>query len=669
MKSLQLLAALGIAMTGSGAAQAARCNPDTVSTGGFESVSGVRITGEMVPLRAGTIEVRHGANVLVSATLDVDNFFFDLPPVAPEALIELRARGNAEAGEDFIELASYVGTAQQLIDEAGSNGYAGVGNTPTLALTPESTARYAMIRSDLNGAAPVHECELAAKSAALDEAEVRERTAVIKLMIENGGTSSTTRSKGGAGSTTLDTVADDALLQSEIAAIETAQPGALAALVAVLSESFCDYFQPEAKLVLSHAEDRLNSFSDNLFESFNGTQGRHSDRFGGDMYTYSCSGDVFDADLAGTRISVGFPVRIVDGQARQVREETATDRIRLTRLDSAVGEVTVGVYQEVRRHFPFEPSLPDEVSTTSGGRLDLIRQRSGTAFSAVDLEGSEYLMPTRLELLNSNALDFEYERLSFASGGAGQGLDVGQSFTWQVNGSGELLLDFASRDLRLIPLRDEPGAQSVLVVLDRSDGSRAVNTGWSIQRDPAVAWPAVAAMPASYVQHAGRVYTDEFTGPFRWDFALDRSAPAISTTTAGDSVGSILYWSQPDAENIVLRLCSGGDGTGGVVEKAIINRDPLSGECGTRYRQRNWTILRRSAAVGGEYIWVLEHNRDWYSTDPMIGGLDQPQFSFYRGIMYQQRPLPELNSKGSTGSDQAVLDPASLHWHAPMQVR
>lgn len=634
---------------------AARCGPDSIAGAGFESLAGVTIRGSVIPLSNGTVELRRGDVVLASAALTLGNFDITIPPQPPEAMLELRARGLASENRDYIELASYVGTLQQLRDEAETSGIAGVGGVPTLAVSAESTARYALLRAEIAGR-PAHECALAARSAALDVAAVRERTAVIKLMIDNGGSYVARKATGNS---TLDTVTSSVLLQAQIDAIEQDTPGALASVVALLGEAFCDYFDPEALMVLANGDEQLNTVSGETYERIDATRGRHSDRFGADGISHACSGDVYEATFDGDRVSLNFPVREVNGVFRQVREERRSVSARITRLDSSPGTIAVGIQQVNEATYPFEPTLPD-VTASGSYRLDLVRERSAAPFVANALEGNEYLMPTRLELTNQSSRDFEFERLSFGAGGVGQALDVNTAMQWQVNVAGELLLDLPTRDVRVIPLRDEPGAVSALVIVDRQDGSRAVNQGWIVRRDVAVAWPAVEQMPASYVQNAGRVVLYDNTGPFRWDFSADRRAPTFTTTLSGVFPGFVLHWSRPDDQTIVLRQCGGDNGSGGYIEKVVVDRDPAVGECGIRYRERRWTLFHRETVVDGDYLWMLEDNRDWYEVDPAVTGLDQPQFSFYRVMLYQVRPLPVPKH------EDGRVSVAPSTWHAPL---
>jgi hypothetical protein len=635
-----ILATLGVAL--GAPAQAARCDASTVAGSGFESVTGARIGGATIPLLEATVEVRLGELVLATAEARDGAFGIDLPPLPPEALLQLR--GKAANGEDFIELASHVGTVQQLIDLAADSGVAGFGTVPTLALTPESTARYALVRDLLEGGAPAHECALAALDATLDPDDVRERTAVIKLMIDNGGSVVTARGTSGAGSSTLDTVSDPVLLGQEIAAIESSTPGALAATVALLAEPFCGYFAPEALLIGANAAQRLNTISGEIYRTDDATRGLHSNTFGSEGYAYTCDGSRFDVDFDGTRVSLNYPNKLVDGVVRQVLEERRYISARLTRLDTDVETVALGIEEVVALHYPFEPSLPDAITTISGGRLDLVRQRTAPPFVAVDMVGREYLMGTRLEQQDGGNRQFSDEWLAFGAGGLGSVIipeGGGVEFTWSIDAGGDLRMVFPTRQVRVIALREEPGAIAALAVVDREDGSRAVSLGWVIERDN-VLWPAIDAVPGSYVQNAGRVSIGEIFGSFRFDLLPDRRAPSINTNLGGDTPGMELHWSRTNDTQLVMRHCQGSDGNGGTVSKVILDRDPLPGECGTRYRERRWTLMARAAAPGGDYLWMLEDNRDWYGVDPTTTGLDSPTFSFYRGIPYQLRPLPDV---------------------------
>jgi hypothetical protein len=636
---IRRLGAALLALACASGAQAARCNSDSLGGAGFESLRGLRIAGLTLPLQAATVELRHGDTVLASVQTINDNFDLALPPIAPEAVLELRARGIAARGEEFIELASYVGSAEQIAAAALTSGTTATGALPTLAVTPESTARYALLRAAAPAGKPAQECDLATRTAALDATALRERTAVIKLMIENQGTAAG-RAKGVAPApTTLETVSDPILLQTEIAAIEADRPGALAATVALLSEDFCAHFAGEALFIPARASERLNIVGGTIYDGIDATRGLYSSRFGSDGYDFTCSGGSYSATFDGDLVTTDFPIRVVAGVAQQVESRVSTEAIRLTRIDVSGTIVAVAIESTARRTFPFEPSLPDEFFR-SAGRLDLVRGRQAAPFDPVELPGREVVLGTRLELSNGGQRDLEYERLAFAAAGAGTAIDAGGSFSWTVDAGGELRLQFSNRVARVIPLRDEPGATAVLVVLDRDNGSRAVNLGWLVRRDPAAAWEPADGMPAQYVQNAARVYTDTLAGSFRFDFLGDRQAPTFTTSVSGETPGAVLYWSRPDASTVVLRQCQGRDGGGVLVQKAIIDRAPVAGECTDRYRERRWTLLRRTPQPGGDYLWVIEDNRDWFGTDPTVTGIDQPPSTFYRGQFYQRRPLP-----------------------------
>ncbi len=165
-----LFALLGLLIAAPG--QAARCGPDTIVQSGFETVSGARIAGVVSGVDSADIQLRSATGVLVSGVVTDGLYQLDLPPAAPEAMLDLRVRGRAGSGQDFIELAAHVGTVQQLIDEADPDGVARVNKVPTLAVSPESTARYALLAPAMPLA---HECALGAAVAQIDSDAMFER--------------------------------------------------------------------------------------------------------------------------------------------------------------------------------------------------------------------------------------------------------------------------------------------------------------------------------------------------------------------------------------------------------------------------------------------------------------------------------------------------------------
>lgn len=591
---------------------------------GFESGPALRLAGSAAGLSTGTVELRTGANVLASADLSSGDFFLELSGPAPELRLELRARG--EGTNQDIELASLLGSVERLAQQADGDGIVRVGREPRLALTPESTARYSLL---LPRSAPADwpqtDCEQDLAEGALDAEEVLRRTAVIQILIDDLAPQ---RMALRGNPSTLDTVSDPAALQGAIDSIEMATPGRLAATITALSRPFCSEFDAEAILTNQERFDGqvMNIFTGELFANLGAGSGSHVNFSGREGYTWTCSGDVAEFDLVGDRISVSFPIREIGGVPVQVQAEARIDRIRLTRLASELDRMVVSSYQTQVLSFPLNPELPDE-EQPGQARLVLVPEPPGPAFSAVDLPGT-YLMPT--SGLRGNR---EANRLRIDPGGIGQDLDAGLPLTWQIGADGGLELQFRDaggvllRQVRLLPFRQEaPQVVDTLWVAESSDGSALIDTDFVVRETSTGLWQDNAGVPGFYLQVDGRVASGGST--FYWELQddVERSAPAFNRTADGTATLAFTYhWSRPEPGRVVLRRCLSN---GAYI--AVLDREPLPGECTAEYRRREWRLY---AADNGVY-YLRETQDAWFgieSTEPPNGGgLIFDRGNFYR---------------------------------------
>jgi hypothetical protein len=601
--------------------EARRCDMDTVMFAGFETISGVRLAGLVGGLESGQVEVRVLGQVLVQGQVGAGTYQLDLPALAPEVMLEVRVRG--EGDQSFIELASFVGTAGQLRDAANADGITRVGRVATLAVSPESTARYSLILAALSGERPPsHECELARLSAELDSEELIRRAAVIQILSSASFSGAAGRAKTGS-PTTLDILLDPDLLEETVENIETHQPGLLAATMNTLSTPFCDFFADEALLVQKERLERvwMNVFSGQSYETLGPTNGRHTNFAGSDGYTFDCSGDGFEATLAGDRVEVFFPVRIVNGQPIQVRAERVVTRSVLTRVQSFADLVVVADYREGMIHFPENPSLPSEASD-SESRQVLILERTGSAFTAGNTPG-EYLLPTGILFGDQSA-----NRVRLDDEGEGEDLDAATPLSWEVTDGGELLIDFEGRAARVIPLRDEsPDVRDVLVVVEFDSGARSISQRLALRKtDVSGFWETQAAVPGKYLQVAGRA----LDSTFHWLLQGDRNAPGISTFDGEEFVNFIYAWSLEGPGEVVLRLCNFNPA------QPILDREPVLGECTSSYRRRSWKLY----SVHDDNYYVHEVQQFWFGVDPATGAPPTPSgLNFQRANFYQRLPL------------------------------
>ena len=603
------------------AAAAGPCNADTIYHAGFESAAAVRINGVLGSLEAADIEVRTVAGVvLATGSATNGGFSIELPPLAPETMLELRARGLQGSGEEFIELASHLGTVQQLLGLADIDGVVRVAGAPGLRVSPTSTARYALTRQSFGTGEPAiaHECQLAAIDATLLPAEVLERAAVIKILIEDGTASATAAAKL-AMPTTLETVEDPALLDAAITEIESNDPGRIASVEGLLAEVFCDYFAPEAISLLGQRAEGLvmNQSSGEIYQQVDASTGIHVNHAGSDGYAWTCSGDHYSLDFVGDRVAENFPFRDVNGVPTQVSARLRTLEGEIRWVDSGVHFITVAVHTSWEQTFPFNPELPTEQGSGET-RLVLLRQAPGTPFDALTVPG-EYLMPTARAIGDRVA-----NRVRLDMGGDGMDLDANLPVTWNVVG-GELRVAFADRFARILPIRDETAdVRDVVALSTMDDGSRAISNALLLRHTATTQWNSEGGVTGTYVQNARR-QAEPF---YRLELNADRRSPSF---TDYDSTGTIfnsavLWWSNPQPGTVVLRVCEYYDGTS-FVQTPLIDREPGPGECTSWYRRREWTLY----SVDGDRLYMHEVNQDWYS-DPTGG--QAPDFDFSRAIHY-----------------------------------
>lgn len=628
-----LLALFAVAIAGP--AMAARCSADSIASGGFETRSGVRLAGVVGGLEAGTVEVRHGAAVLASGDLVEGAFAIDLPDAAPEQMIELWVRGRADRQQEFVELAAHVGTVAQLGDESDPDGSTRVGRVPTLAVSPEATARWSLVREQLDEPRHVaHECQLAQLVAQIDQAEVLRRAAVIQILIADGGlVAGKVRPKAG-GATTLDIISDPVQLEATADTIEQQSPGRLAALVGVLAEPFCAYFDVDAGLVFQQRMlgSAMNTISGDLLRPAEPGTGRHINNGGADPYLVSCNGDVADFELAGERFFEGFEDRTVEGQTQTLLARYYTQRLRLNRVASDKTGIVVASYQEWVTVFPFNPTLPDEHRFGEFPML-LVRQALSAPLD-VDLVPGEYLAATTGAIVVGG----QANRLQLLAGGSGTDLDSGLPLQWSIDAGGRLALDFldseaaVQRSALITPLRDEsPHTHDALTLVDINGGQEVADVNLLLKKQAGPHWLDDASVPGFYLQVAGRVSAS--SNRFFWELRADRSAPAYSLSEDSEALNFTYYWSRPAEGEIVLRRCIAGG-----VERVILDREPQLGECTGSYRRRTWTLY----SVSESCYYLHEVQYLWLGVDPASGAapngvtIDRPYF-YSRPL---DRPLP-----------------------------
>lgn len=607
----------------------ARCTADTISAGGFEVVAGASLAGLVAGVQAGSVELFDRRGVIVSAELVEGSFTLTPPPTAAELPLALRVRGLAANAQDFIELVADVGTLAELVAESDADGITRVGRVPALGVSAESTARYVMLREAAGGGrAPANGCELPQRHAALDGDEVLRRSAVIQILIRDGAVSG--KLAGGAALTTLGVISDPATLASTVTRIENAQPGRIDALVQRMAQPFCQMFEQELLLT---SESRLTgtvmntSVGQILSPGSSALEGEHVDAAGKDGYQLQCAADTASLALDGTRVGLSFPIRSVDGVLLQRVAESTVQSKRLHRISTDEEKLVLADYTVYRLRFPSDP-LPDEIET-SESRQVLVDGPTGPLYDEASLPG-EYVLPS-----SEDVNDFAANRVRLDVGGGGEDLDRALPLSWRVAADGSLELEFLdalsapNRSVRLIPLREEaPGVIDGLSLVTRADGARTVKQSLSIRQGLLNGWLDDSQIPADYQQVAGR--TGNATS-FLWRLHPDRRAEGITRTggqTSVTYVGAFVYhWSRPEPGTLVMRWCVNNG-----AEFALLDREPLIGECPTTYRRREWQLLQ----VAGDLFYVRETQSSWSELDPASGAAPNHRSSFDRGYFYRR---------------------------------
>lgn len=575
-----------------------RCTADTVFHSDFEIVDGPTLNGVVAGLKQATLEVISGQQVIATGEVVDGAYTVELPALSPQAMIELRVRGLADVGEDAIVLVSLAGTAAQLRDEADPDGITRIDNVPTLAITPESSARYALFSIAANATSPRigHECALASATAELDPGAVYERAAVMKILIAG----ITANNAEGQPPSTLDRLIDPALYEAAVDAIDGEQPGRIAALQSVLAEPFCDRFEQPAYLVHGNRLDGtwLETMMGEAYVPTGPSTGQNNSLYVLEDYTISCSGDVaeiaFGRDryyTTSTFITVnGIPISSIGFW----RSGT-----RLVRIDASEEAIVVHNRNTETYEYPGHPELPGYTQFWDE-TLAVLREPVGSHFDAATLAG-EYLLPTGgFHYLNSA------NRVVLDTDGTGTDLDANTPLTWAVNPDGALAIDFADRSVLLVPLRDRsPFTRDVLSIITGDDGTSHVTHAFALRRDPMAQWSASSILGTWYRHDSRQRYTAHHA-----TLQANRELPQYRDN--GPDLPPVLwrtkYWSLETPDTIVMRYCRTSDSGSSAIFVPILDREPTVSECKVHYERDAWTLY----SVDGDVAYVHATTQDFY---------------------------------------------------------
>lgn len=611
------------------------CTIDSVYRGDFEHPGSYLVLSGVIG-SPGTfhVELRSGTTVLAEVDSNGGMFGIELPPMPMDTMLELRARGTAGSGQEYLELASYLGRVGHLVDQTPLGRTVRVANVPALALSSESTARYAMVTLQAPEVPVTDECVLADRMAQIDIDDLRERTAVVQIIVEDGGFPTQLSSSRGS-TTTLEMLLDPVLYQGEVERIEGESPGRIANVVKMLNEPFCDHFGSDALVAIEarYLGQQMNIISGQVFRRTGAGEGRHINSSGADTYEDSCA-ETLDIDFAGERASISYPTRLIDGVPTQVYAESRTSAARITPIQTGAQYTVIAYHATAVTTFPFNVGqLPDE-HTAGESRQLVVHQDQLPDFEAASVPGT-YLFNDVLANTYGTYL-VSGSRSELLAGGNGSNLDTGETLTWAVTPEGYLRLSYADRSALVFPVREEaPGVLDVMTLLEFNDGRTYFSSHLLPRKSVSPShWLAAGDVPGNYLQVDGRVSGDSTFrfGPVANDardaptWRYYHSGPLIGQTFLGDHY----HWSFLSPGSVVYRYCRNAANQTVV----LIDREPVLGECTTHYFRRQWELFTSV----GDVLYLIEDMGWWYGRDPAAG--QPPDSSDRRAYFYRWTAPP-----------------------------
>lgn len=545
---------------------------------GFESTQEFTLSGSVVGLYQGTVELRADSSLIMSAPLGYRGVYeLTIPSVAPEAMLNIRVRGSGD--QAFLELATHVGSAGHLEGLArAEGGHVGEWTHGALVVTPESTAKYSLLAAATGGAVGP-DCRLAEQQAALDPVEVTRRLAWLKIaMLQGGfGDPAAAQAKTGAATTTLELLMDEAAFDEEIVRVETEHPGLLSQYETLVQESICDHTQDDQRIVLRDRELELGAIKVELISFETANAGRFVATPGfDDTFSFNCADGVMRLEFSGANPQQLWG--IIDGV--QTRVWHYKDFMELSVLDAGMEQVGLVRTEQSRDHYPDLPDRPDTIYSGTSYRSALLREPVASAFDPANAPG-EYSLP--LHAFSHPETAF---RVQLYADGSGSLIDHAEPLNWNLETDGSLRVELADRDVHLLPFRDDGPVRDVFVTVNFDDGRRQVDAQLAYQRDPAAVVTA-ADLPMVLRQYGER--NDPEYPSFEFDLRAD--------TTAIDTYGRAFGWVLDD-DRLVLRGCFS---TG-----QPLYTEPGWGEC-SYYERRVFDVFQRD----GDFWYVFE-SRDTY---------------------------------------------------------
>jgi hypothetical protein len=597
------------ALVVAGQAHAQVCDDSTIMVTGFETVPGLRFTSMTDAVDRGWAFVSAEYSS-TTRPVRAGMFWASLAdPLAPNAVVEIRA-GSGSFPYDFVQLAAYVGTADHIVASREADGWTRVGRIPALSVTAESTARWSLLREQFAGIPYLaHQCAFQALAAGLDQAEVRRRTAVLQLLIEDGALPPGVE----PANNTIEVFSDAQRLQAVVAALDAASPGRILQRMELLARPLCSHL--DGRVVMLQRERQLgralNIAAGELLEMDGAGSGSHLNVGGEDSFVSSCADDIVSFDLQGLREIPTFPTRNVSGVLQQVEGRQVTTYKQMARIATWPYGLLTARLANSTMTFPNHPQLAPETGW-SESRMVLPVELGSMLFAAQPMAGA-HVLPSRSVVGYRSG-----HRVHLYADGSGADIDDGFGVAWAVGESGALLLDFLGddesivRSAELIPFRQEAsGVVDTITVMRDSAGKRSASVGLALRSGPVARWLRDDEVDGHYVAFAWR--THGRNPPFNY---MTLQAPRTVQQTIQDEFGTYysgaqMHWSRPGPGHLVMRRCVGDD----MQQVVVLDREPLAGECTRSYIHREWQLFQ----VHETCYYVFEERRSWTDLDPASG--------------------------------------------------
>lgn len=400
-------------------------------------------------------------------------------------MVTMGAQGSA--AQPAVNFLSVVGDFDRLQAEAGADGTLTRDENNQVQVTNVSTAQAYLLQL-ANGGAPITtDMQLVTAREGLDNGQLLQQAAAIKLVVDGGYALP-------AGVTdTLALISDPAAMSGFIATVNANDPAAFTAAIAEIA------VDPNLT-VPTIANDLVGTYT--LVYDL-GKPGTVSNGYiQGHRVTLNADGtgsyvnsapntnpsvtwsyDNGRAIIIPNAPIVGTSYEFVPGVPGQVRTLTTATRYEISKLFDGNGRDTLAISSTVNYSYPDNPTLPggsrSGTSTNTGIRDD----QGILPIVAADLPGTTraaWVADTPYRNSNFTGIDL----FTFSAGGIGQRQD-GSTFTWTVDALGRLLVVFADGDQASYALINQDGraGEGIAGEWRSSAGARSAGTSMSMEVD------------------------------------------------------------------------------------------------------------------------------------------------------------------------------------------